>query len=153
MQRKAIHKIAGNKTKTRQQTFAEGSLERKAKAQAKKQARWDAQTERMAKYLEQNKQPLRTPEQRKIVMDGARNKMRAIIKKKEGQMNKHDLLVLNNTSYTSGTFVGALEEYQNSFYLSENLNKGYSERELLESGFETGFWAAVRILTGFEDGN
>jgi hypothetical protein len=152
MQRKAIHKIAGNKTKTRQQTFAEGSLERKAKAQAKKQARWDAQTERMAKYLEQNKQPLRTPEQRKIVLDGARNKMRAMIKKKEGQMNKHDLLVLNNTSYTSGTFNRALEDFQNSDR-SDWLDKGDSEESLLDTGFEYGFWAAVRILTGFEDGN
>jgi len=152
MQRKAIHKIAGNKTKTRQQTFAEGSLERKAKAQAKKQARWDAQTERMAKYLEQNKQPLRTPEQRKIVMDGARNKMRAMIKKKEGQMNNHDLLVLNNTSYTSGTFNRALEDFQNSDR-SDWLDKGDSEESLLDTGFEYGFWAAVRILTGFEDGN
>lgn len=152
MQRKAIHKIAGNKTKTRQQTFAEGSLERKAKAQAKKQARWDAQTERMAKYLEQNKQQLRTPEQRKIVMDGARNKMRAMIKKKEGQMNKHDLLVLNNTSYTSGTFNMALEDFQNSDR-SDWLDKGSSEEYMLDTGFEYGFWAAVRILTGFEDGN
>jgi len=152
MQRKAIHKIAGNKTKTRQQTFAEGSLERKAKAQAKKQARWDAQTERMAKYLEQNKQQLRTPEQRKIVMDGARNKMRAMIKKKEGQMSKHDLLVLNNTSYTSGTFNRALEEFQNSDR-SDWLDKGSSEEYMLDTGFEYGFWAAVRILTGFEDGN
>jgi hypothetical protein len=152
MQRKAIHNIPGNKTKTRQQTFAEGSLERKAKAQAKKQARWDAQTERMAKYLEQNKQPLRTPEQRKIVMDGARNKMRAMIKKKEGQMNNHDLLVLNNTSYTSGTFNRALEDFQNSDR-SDWLDKGDSEESLLDTGFEYGFWAAVRILTGFEDGN
>jgi hypothetical protein len=51
MQRKPIHKIAGNKTKTRRQTFAEGSLERKAKRQANEQSRFDAETERIiAKY-------------------------------------------------------------------------------------------------------
>lgn len=47
MQRKPIHKIAGNKTKTRRQTFAEGSLERKAKFQAEQQSKFDAETERL----------------------------------------------------------------------------------------------------------
>jgi hypothetical protein len=39
--------IRGNKTKTRRQTFTEGSLERKAKFHEKQQSRFDAQTERM----------------------------------------------------------------------------------------------------------
>jgi hypothetical protein len=39
--------IRGNKTKTRRQTFAEGSLERKAKFHEKQQSRFDAQTEQM----------------------------------------------------------------------------------------------------------
>lgn len=55
MQRKPIHKIAGNKTKTRRQTFAEGSLERKAKYQANEQSRFDAETERILKKFAGNK--------------------------------------------------------------------------------------------------
>lgn len=55
MQRKPIHRINANKSKTRKQTFAEGSLERKAKYQAKEQAKFDAETERIIKKFSGNK--------------------------------------------------------------------------------------------------
>jgi|694.fasta_scaffold00107_12 hypothetical protein len=57
MQRKAIHKTPGNKTKTRQQTFAEGSLERKAKFHAKEQKAFDKETEKLlSKYAKASSQ-------------------------------------------------------------------------------------------------
>ena len=66
-------------------------------------------------------------------------------------MEKHDLLVLNNASYTSGTFNQALEAFANGD-LKEYLNTGETEDSLLQTGFEYGFWSAVSILTGFKSG-
>lgn len=72
--------------------------------------------------------------------------------KKERDKMTHDLLVLNNTTYDSKTFSEALEAFKNSD-MSEYLDKGETEESLLETGFEYGFWSAVRILTGYGDGH
>ncbi|NBU99932.1 MAG: hypothetical protein EBS31_00455 [Burkholderiaceae bacterium] len=67
-------------------------------------------------------------------------------------MANHDLLVLNNTTYDSKTFMEALLAFKNN-ELSDYLEKNESEEGLLETGFEYGFWSAVRILTGYGDGH
>lgn len=66
---------------------------------------------------------------------------------------QHDLLVLNNTSYNSKTFMDALEEFrkpENREYLIDGEDDNDS---ILDTGFEAGFWSAVRALTGYGDGN
>ena len=67
-------------------------------------------------------------------------------------MANHDLLVLNNSSYDSETFNAALEAFKNQD-MSDYLDKNETENSLLETGFEYGFWSAVRILTGYGDGH
>jgi hypothetical protein len=67
-------------------------------------------------------------------------------------MEKHDLLVVNNSSYDSKTFNAALKAFKDSD-LTEYWEKGESEESLLETGFEYGFWSAVKVLTGYGDGH
>lgn len=51
----------GNKTRTRQQRFAEGSLERKVAFQDKQQSRFDQETERMIRKFRGIRRDLRNP--------------------------------------------------------------------------------------------
>lgn len=65
----------------------------------------------------------------------------------------HDLLVLNNSSYDSKTFMAALEEFrkpENRTYLIDGEDDNDA---ILDTGFEYGFWSAVRVLTGYGDGH
>ena len=67
-------------------------------------------------------------------------------------MAKHDLLVVNNSSYDSKTFVAALEAFKKQD-MSDYLDRGNAEDYILETGFEYGFWSAVKVLTGYGDGH
>lgn len=65
----------------------------------------------------------------------------------------HDLLVLNNTSYDSRTYMAALEEFrkpENREYLIDGEDDNDA---ILDVGFEYGFWSAVKVLTGYGDGH
>lgn len=63
-------------------------------------------------------------------------------------MERHDLLVLNNSSYTSATYNQAVDEFlaEKESYIGEDIYDA-------EYGFEKGFWTAVKVLTGYGDGN
>jgi hypothetical protein len=64
-------------------------------------------------------------------------------------MTKHDLLVLNNSGLgASATFSQALDE----FLAEVNAHEGEDIYDA-EYGFERGFWSAVKVLTGYQDGN
>ena len=58
----------------------------------------------------------------------------------------HDLLVVNTEA--SKDFFNAITEFRNT-WAKEYIDHGNSEELMLDVGFEYGFWAAARILTGF----
>jgi hypothetical protein len=64
-------------------------------------------------------------------------------------MASHDLLVLNNSSDTSKTYIEARNHFVEED-MKEYVDRGSAEDYLLDTGFEYGFWAAVRILTGYK---
>jgi hypothetical protein len=66
-------------------------------------------------------------------------------------MNKapHDLLVLNNESYTSKTFMAAKEKFQKEDLKENLLDHEDTTDSILDIGFEFGYWAAVEDITGY----
>ena len=62
---------------------------------------------------------------------------------------QHDLLVLNNTGLgASAVYTQAVDEYM----AEVEAHQGEDIYDT-EFGFERGFWTAVKILTGYKDGN
>jgi hypothetical protein len=61
----------------------------------------------------------------------------------------HDLLALNSDS--SKDYRKAREEFEN-FYNDESnmVEMSTDASDMLNTGFEYGFWAAAKILTGFK---
>jgi hypothetical protein len=68
-------------------------------------------------------------------------------------MEKHDLLVLNNSSYDSKTFEAAIEEFRKPENREFIIDGEDTPDSILDTGFEYGFWSAVKVLTGYGDGH
>jgi hypothetical protein len=61
----------------------------------------------------------------------------------------HDLLVLNNESYTSKTYMAAKEKFQQSDLREYMIDGEDTPDSILDTGFEYGYWAAVEDITGY----
>jgi hypothetical protein len=68
-------------------------------------------------------------------------------------MAKHDLLALNNSSYDSKTYMAALEEFRKPENREFLIDGEDTPDSILDVGFESGFWSAVKVLTGYGDGH